>query len=150
MTHRKARPIAYGVSMALCLVATGKGAHAADPPYIALENLGSASGAQIYNHICQACHMARGEGAAGAGRYPKLSGDPTLASWRYVALTVLAGRNGMPAFGLPASPFGQHLSDVQVAAVVNYVRTHFGNHFRDTISVTDVSRLAHPTARPEF
>ena len=27
-------------------------------------------------------------------------------------------------------PFGAMMSDDQVAAVVNYLRTHFGNHIR--------------------
>jgi mono/diheme cytochrome c family protein len=30
------------------------------------------------------------------------------------------------------------LSDDQVAAVVNYVRTHFGNNFSDAVTAEDV------------
>jgi mono/diheme cytochrome c family protein len=74
--------------------------------------------------------MPGAQGAIGAGHYPKLAGDPALASWEYVATTVLGGRNGMPSFGVRANGeevFGAAtLSDQQIAAVVNYVRSHFG------------------------
>jgi mono/diheme cytochrome c family protein len=30
------------------------------------------------------------------------------------------------------------MSDEQVAAVVNYVRTHFGNHYGDAVTAEDV------------
>ena len=36
-------------------------------------------------------------------------------------------------------PVGQMLSDDQVAAVVNYVRTHFGNNYEDAVSAADVA-----------
>ena len=35
------------------------------------------------------------------------------------------------------------MSDAQVAEVVNYVRTHFGNTYSDAVSAADVA-----TARP--
>ncbi len=82
---------------------------------------------------------ARGQGAAGAGHYPKLAGDPALVAWEYVAMTVLNGKNGMPAFGLPprandGNLYSVHLSDAQVADVVNYVRSNFGNHYKGKIT----------------
>lgn len=112
-----------------------------------------AGGIDIYTHICQGCHMPNGEGAVGAGHYPKLAGDLALVSWEYTALTVLNGRSNMPAFGLmakglaanPALPFYlPHLSDEQVADVVNYVRSHFGNHFKDKVTPSQVAKLPHP------
>jgi mono/diheme cytochrome c family protein len=108
-------------------------------------NVGQMTGEQIYGHICQACHMAQGQGASGAGHYPKLAGDPALASWQLVALTVIGGRNGMPGFGL--SPMAAidvqsaSMSDEQIAAVVNYVRSHFGNHYHDRVSPARVGAL---------
>ena len=38
-------------------------------------------------------------------------------------------------------PFGVMMSDDQVAAVVNYVRTHFGNNYRDTVAAEDVKAV---------
>jgi mono/diheme cytochrome c family protein len=102
-------------------------------------------GGQVYRQICQGCHMPDGRGASGAGHYPALAGNPTVASSRYMALTILQGRRNMPsfeprpsdeAFFVPAS-----LTDQQVAAVINYVRTHFGNHYRDAISTAEVQAL---------
>jgi mono/diheme cytochrome c family protein len=123
-------------------------AHADDPSFAVLATLSNVSGEDIYSRICQGCHMAHGEGAVGAGRYPKLAGDSTLASWRYVALTVLQGRNNMPAFSAPLQLVWDsptlHLSDAQVADVVNYVRSHFGNNYKERVTADDVARLPHP------
>lgn len=101
-------------------------------------------GVQIYSHICQGCHMPQGQGAVGAGYYPRLAKDHALASWRYVALTVLGGKGDMPAFGAPAQAslgLSASLTDAQVADVVNYVRSHFGNHYRGRVTAAEVASL---------
>ena len=36
-------------------------------------------------------------------------------------------------------PLGRMMSDEQVADVVNYVRTHFGNSYADALSAGDVA-----------
>jgi mono/diheme cytochrome c family protein len=94
------------------------------------------TGEGLYADICQGCHMPGGVGAVGAGAYPALAGNPNLASAGYPLTLVINGRNGMPAFG-------DLLSDQQVAAVVNYVRTHFGNQFPDEATAAD-ARAARP------
>ncbi len=134
------------------VAASAAAADAAGAAGTAGPSLADFKGADIYSHICQGCHMAQGEGAIGAGHYPKLASNLTLASWQYVALTVLEGRNDMPAFGAPANmvwdgPPGfnvVHLSDAQVADVVNYVRSHFGNTYKDRVTASDVAKLHHP------
>jgi len=107
--------------------------------------LTSTDGRQIFEQICQGCHMQGGRGAAGAGHYPALANNRTLASRQYTALTILMGRRNMPAFGAkhaigfvgpPAS-----LSTGQIAAVINYVRTHFGNRYTDSITAAEVEAL---------
>jgi mono/diheme cytochrome c family protein len=128
---------------------TAAGAYADDSTFTSTAaGVGSVRGAEIYTHICQGCHMPQGQGAIGAGHYPKLAGNPALASWQFVALTVLGGRNGMPPFGLPADRAQElrtvHLSDAQVADVVNYVRTHFGNTYQDEVTASHVATLPHP------
>lgn len=109
--------------------------------------LGSLSGAEIYGHICQACHMPDGKGAIGAGRYPALAGDLKFVSWQFVALTVIGGRNGMPAFGRSGTDFdfprAVHLDDAQIAAVVNYVRKSFGNRYKEVVTAKEVAALPH-------
>ena len=103
------------------------------------------NGRQVFEHICQGCHMPNAGGAVGAARFPALADNPTLASREYVALTVLMGRRNMPAFGAKhAIGFAGPpvvLSETQMAAVINYVRTHFGNHYKDSISAAEVAAL---------
>jgi len=94
------------------------------------------TGEALYADICQGCHMPGGVGAAGAGAYPALAKNPKLGNAGYPLLLVINGRNGMPAFG-------DFLTDQQVAAVVNYVRTHFGNEFGDEVTAAD-ARVARP------
>ncbi|MBN8885690.1 MAG: cytochrome c [Rudaea sp.] len=91
-------------------------------------------GAVLYHAVCQGCHMPDAKGAEGAGHYPALAADPKLASSLYIALTVLKGRKAMPEFGT-------FLSDAQVAAIVNYVRTHFGNQYSDALSAADIAKF---------
>lgn len=102
-------------------------------------------GRQIYQHICQGCHMADGGGAVGAGHYPALAKDPTLVSRQFMAITLLTGRRNMPAFGAKhAIGFvgpPVTLTDAQIAAVINYVRTNFGNHYKDSITAAEVVAL---------
>jgi mono/diheme cytochrome c family protein len=90
-----------------------------------------ASGEALYRAICQGCHMADARGATGAGTYPALAADAKLEAAGYAVLVVVQGQRAMP-------PFGYALSDEQIAAVVNYVRTHFGNGYKDEITVADV------------
>jgi mono/diheme cytochrome c family protein len=132
----------------LLIAGASASTQADDSTFTSTAGLRTARGADVYSHICQGCHMARGEGAVGAGHYPKLSGDPALTSWQYVALTILDGRNGMPAFGLPADQTLEsrtvHLSDAQVADVVNYVRSHLGNTYEPNVTAAQVAALPHP------
>jgi len=143
------------LAVLLAVAWAAAGAHADDSSFTPLAGAAKAGGADIYSHICQGCHMAQGQGAVGAGHYPNLAGNSALVSWQYVALTVLNGKKGMPAFGLPGDPpifpFGAvRLSDAQVADVVNYVRSHFGNTYKDRVTAGQVAKLPHPatTAAP--
>jgi len=88
------------------------------------------TGETIYADVCQGCHMPDGQGATGAGTYPALAKNPNLSAAGYPVVMVIKGRKGMP-------PFGSQLTDQQVAAVVNYVRTHFGNDYRDEVTAAD-------------
>jgi mono/diheme cytochrome c family protein len=90
-----------------------------------------ASGEALYHAICQGCHMADARGASGAGSYPALAADAKLESTGYAVLMVMQGQRAMP-------PFGYALSDEQIASVVNYVRSHFGNGYKNEVSVQDV------------
>ena len=129
----------------LLLLAGALVVRADDSAFNAVASVRNVSGEDIYRQICQGCHMPQGEGSAGAGHYPKLAGDAALVSRDYVALMVINGRNDMPAFGAPASLIWDgptvHLSDAQIADVVNYVRSHFGNKYKDRVTEAEVARL---------
>jgi mono/diheme cytochrome c family protein len=92
------------------------------------------TGEELFVSACQGCHMPDGKGAVGAGAYPSLAQDSNLESGGYPVYVVVRGQRAMP-------PVGAMMSDAQVAAVVNYIRTHFGNQYRDAVSADDVKRV---------
>ena len=126
---------------ALAIVLFGAAASAAsaqssDGSFMSARRFMQRDGEVIYRTVCQSCHMVAAQGAVGAGAYPALANDPKLAVAGYSVLVVVNGSKDMP-------PFGALLDDEQVAAVVNYVRSHFGNSYPDTVSSADV-RSARP------
>jgi mono/diheme cytochrome c family protein len=92
------------------------------------------TGEELFASACQGCHMPDGLGAAGAGTYPSLSKDSHLEAAGYPVHVVVRGQKAMP-------PVGAMMSDDQVAAVVNYLRTHFGNQYTDAVTAEDVKRI---------
>ena len=95
------------------------------------------NGEELYASVCQGCHMPDGKGATGAGAYPSIAGNDTLKASGYMLDVVVNGKRAMP-------PLGDMMSDDQVAAVVNYVRTHFSNNYRDAVTPADVKAARRP------
>ena len=95
-----------------------------------------ATGEELFASACQGCHMPDAKGAVGAGTYPSLAGNKNLEAGGYPVYVIVRGQRAMP-------PFGAMMSDDQVAAVVNYLRTHFGNQYSDAVSADDV-KLVRP------
>jgi mono/diheme cytochrome c family protein len=89
------------------------------------------SGAELFANVCQGCHMPDAGGAVGAGAYPSLAANKNLEAGGYPVYVVVRGQRAMP-------PFGAMMNDDQVAAVVNYLRTHFGNDYKDAVTAEDV------------
>ena len=78
-----------------------------------------ATGEQLYNDNCSACHQKAGQGIPGA--FPALKADKTaLGDPNAVAFLVLTGRGGMPAFK-------DSLGDPDLATIMTYVRSAWGN-----------------------
>jgi mono/diheme cytochrome c family protein len=127
---------AWIVTALLCFAPPAAAAQDATPPSPAA-TLSSgfafteANGEDLYANVCQACHMPDAKGAIGAGTYPSLAGDKALEAGGYAIHRVVKGRRAMP-------PVGVMMTDDQVAAVVNYVRTHFGNDYHDAVTAADV------------
>lgn len=94
-------------------------------------------GADIYRMYCQVCHMADGKGAVGAGVFPALASNARIGTAQYAIYMIEKGKGGMPYFS-------DSLSPAQVADVVNYIRTHFGNDYKDAVTAKDVEPMAKP------
>jgi len=91
------------------------------------------SGEALFNNVCAACHMPGGKGAAGAGIYPALANNPKLEAAGYPITVVLHGLKGMP-------PVGKMMTDEQVAEVINYLRTHFGNSYEEKVTAQEIAQ----------
>jgi mono/diheme cytochrome c family protein len=100
------------------------------------------TGQQVYQQVCQACHMANAMGGTGAATIPALAGNPRLSASAYPISMVVHGRGAMPYFTDVLSP-------AQVAAVVTYVRTNFGNHYDKPVTEAEVKALWVPAPKPE-
>lgn len=96
------------------------------------------TGKDIYEAICQGCHMPDGKGSQGAGSallgYPALAGDVKLTAGAYPAMVVVRGQKAMPQFGT-------QLNDTQIANVVNYIRTEWGNKWTTPATPEQVKAL---------
>jgi mono/diheme cytochrome c family protein len=127
----------FAVMISAALALLSFGAHAQDiapatpPPMSTGFRFFEKSGEELFANVCRGCHMSDAKGAAGAGTYPSLAGDRNLEAGGYPVAVVVNGQRGMPAFGTM-------MSDDQVAAVVNYLRTHFGNSYKDAVTAEDV------------
>ena len=77
---------------------------------------------------------ARCQGRGGRGRLSGLAKNENLETAAYPVSIVLKGQKAMPFFGM-------QLNDQQIADVVNYVRTHFGNRYKDKVKPEDVKLM---------
>ncbi len=116
------------------------------PPGPAAEVDGKAA----FARTCSACHQSDGRGLART--FPPLSGNRDLFIDRlfpvYVALNGIEGPitvNGEAYDGV-MPPF-DHLSDAEVAALVNYIRSAWGNERLRPAGLVDVDAAAVAQAR---
>ena len=79
-----------------------------------------ADGKTLFAKNCAACHQANGRGIPGA--FPALVASPVaIGPADAVAEVLLKGRGGMP-------DFSTSLDDADIAAVLTYARSSWGNH----------------------
>jgi mono/diheme cytochrome c family protein len=101
-------------------------------------------GARLYKAQCAECHGAQGEG--GGSAYPPLAGHRTVTMASSANLVKVILNGGFPPttagnprpHGMP--PFGQSLSDAEIAALASFVRTSWGNG-APGVSALDVNRV---------
>lgn len=111
----------------------GQGAYAYDAATSAALRTGNASarGAMLYLDNCAACHRPDGKGYAGV--FPALAGNPVVAARETQSLVRIVMRGMQTArtastpaqFSMPA--FASRLSDQDVADVLTFVRSSWGN-----------------------
>lgn len=91
-----------------------------------------AHGKMVYETVCGICHGPDGLGKA--GQVPPLAGSEWVAKdITALAHVPLAGLNGPIKvagldWNLAMAPMGAGLSDADLAAVLSYIRTSWGNH----------------------
>lgn len=106
------------------------GPHPPPPGATAAAPAKAPSGADLFHTQCTSCHQSNGQGLA--GQYPPLAGNPDLFRDRlfpvYVLLNGLAGPITVKGkrYNGQMPPFA-HLSDAEIAALINHLRTAWGN-----------------------
>ncbi len=91
-----------------------------------------AKGKELFAKNCAACHMAEGQGVP--GMFPALHGSPITTTKEGLPehlSRILHGKNLMP-------PFGEQLSDADIAAVATFERNAWGNDTGDIVQPKDV------------
>ena len=92
----------------------------------------AAKGQALFTASCAACHQATGEGLPGA--FPALKGNAVVndADTTTHIRVVLHGLQGANVDGVvyssPMPPFAETLGDADIAAIINYERSSWGNH----------------------
>ncbi len=93
---------------------------------------GASPGATAYTANCASCHQPGGKGLAGS--FPPLAGNPVVTGDpQKVVHIVKYGLTGKIMVGPDAyngmmPPWGSQLSDEQIAGVITYIRTSWGNN----------------------
>ena len=110
---------------------------------------GPPDGAQVFARVCSACHQATGLGVPGV--YPPLARSPWLlrdgATPVRIVLLGIQGPidvEGRTYNGLMPT-WRAALNDAEIAAVLTYARSHFGNE-APPIEASTVARLRAQTA----
>src|SRR5258708_19058764 len=92
----------------------------------------AAKGAALFTANCSACHQANGEGLPGA--FPSLKNDAVVDkddATKHIQV-VLQGlhdaRVSGVVYGSPMPPFAGTLSDAEIADIIDYERSSWGNH----------------------
>ena len=92
---------------------------------------GASPGATAYTANCASCHQPGGKGLAGS--FPPLAGNTVVTGDAKTVIHIvkygLSGKImvGPDAYNGMMPPWGSQLSDGQIAAVITYIRSAWGN-----------------------
>lgn len=109
------------------------------PPVPALDSEKVAQGETIYTQNCAACHGANGEGqpnwkiALDDGSFPPPPHDSTGHTWHHADgqlkhIIAVGIKDIFPQTKMPT--FGEQLSDDEISAVLEYIKTFWGEEER--------------------
>ncbi len=92
----------------------------------------AATGAELYDQHCAACHQAGGTGVPGV--FPPLAGNAALADAEHVRSVIEKGLSGPlqvggATFDGSMPPFGAQLGAAEVQSLADYLRSAWGNGF---------------------
>ncbi|MEO8740831.1 MAG: c-type cytochrome [Casimicrobiaceae bacterium] len=99
-----------------------------------------AQGAALYLDHCAGCHQAKGRGIPGV--FPPLTGNgvvvaPDAGNMLKVVLGGVPSRGGY----IPMPAFAPRLDDTDIAAVINYARTSWGNGAAPNVTPLMASKM---------
>jgi mono/diheme cytochrome c family protein len=89
------------------------------------------SGELVFSTVCMPCHQAGGAGLE--GQFPPLAGSEWVAKDASAVVRILLGGLSGPiqvkgkSFDNTMPPIGEQLTDAELAAVLTYVRSSWGN-----------------------
>jgi len=124
-----------------------EGKEASAPAPTAPQSAGGNSagkGLQLFSTNCAACHQAGGDGLPGA--FPALKGDPAVndadpSKHIHVVVFGLEGATiGGVKYDAAMPEFGSQLSDADIADIINYERSSWGNHGK-LVTAQDVAAV---------
>src|SRR5690606_8668570 len=103
-------------------------------------------GASLFQANCAVCHQPDGRGLPGA--FPPLAGSPIVTDENAdtIIRIILEGYDARPEYAT-MQPFGDLLTDEEIAAIVNFERSHWGNN-APPVTPEDVKKLRIPTNVP--
>lgn len=156
--HRLTRTLTLAVIAALCFTACAKNANnssasasasasapAAPATAAAGATVSVADGSKVYAANCSSCHQANGQGVASS--FPPLAGNPVVTGDPKAVIHIVKyGLNGNikvngTAYNGMMPAWGSQLSNADIAFVITYVRSSWGNH-AGAVTEADVSAVA--------
>lgn len=147
-----AMALAAGVALGACAKSNNSASEASSapestPPTSAApvaSNAGASPSATTYTANCASCHQPGGKGLAGS--FPPLAGNPVVTGDpKKVVHIVKYGLTGKIMVGPDTyngmmPPWGTQLSDDQIAGVITYIRSSWGNN-ASAVTAADVGAV---------
>ena len=108
----------------------------------------AAEGAKLYTANCSACHQVNGDGLPGA--FPPLKGNDVVNdedATQHIHV-VLHGLQAQPVGGVAYAgampPFAARLNDAEIADIIDFERSSWGNHGKPTSAAQVSAERAKP------